>query len=228
MPPTAPAGLEAPLPPTPLAAEQSPPVTSARSRRRRGRKTQPPVAPVTATNDDMVVIEPPIIADAPAWEAIAAEITPDVTPATLTLDAPLEVADAPALEETADVAVPDASLESVTSAGAGLFEEADAAPMGEIEVDVPAITPVEEAISTPSEAAVELPAALPPRPRRRGRKPKTAPETAGAAEEATASTEAKEQPGDAVEARPQPSPKNEETPPPAKPTSWVDLLKPLK
>jgi hypothetical protein len=166
-------------------------------------------------------------ADASAWEAIAAEITPDVTPATLTLDAPLEVADVPVWEETADVAAPDASLEGVVVAGAALFEEADAAPTAEVEVDVPALTPVEEAMSAPSEAAGELPtepAALPlaARPRRRGRKPKTAPE------EATVATEAKEQAGDAVEARPQPSPENEEIPPPAKPTSWVDLLKPLK
>lgn len=229
-PPTAPAGLEAPLPPTPPAAEQSPPVTSSRSRRRRGRKTQPLVAPVTAAEADAVAIEPPMTADAPAWEAIASEITPDVTPATLTLDAPLEVVDAPVWEETADVTAPDASLESVGDAGAALFEEADAAPTTEVEVDVPAITPVEEAMAAPSEAAGELPtelATLPlaARPRRRGRKPKTAPETAGAAEEATG---AKKQAGDAVEAQAQPSPENEESPPPAKPTSWVDLLKPLK
>ena len=88
-------------------------------------------------------------------------------------------------------------------------------------------------MSAPSEAAGELPTepAAPPlaaRPRRRGRKPKTAPETAAVAEEATVATEAKEQAGDAVEARPQPSPENEEIPPPAKPTSWGDLLKPLK
>ncbi len=232
-PPTAPAGLEAPLPPTPPAAEQSPPVTSSRSRRRRGRKTHPPAAPVTAAEADAVAIEPPMTADASAWEAIAAEITPDVTPATLTLDAPLEVADVPVWEETADVAAPDASLEGVVVAGTALFEEADAAPTAEVEVDVPALTPVEEAMSAPSEAAGELPTepAAPPlaaRPRRRGRKPKTAPETAAVAEEATVATEAKEQAGDAVEARPQPSPENEEIPPPAKPTSWVDLLKPLK
>ena len=82
-----------------------------------------------------------------------------------------------------------------------------------------------------------MPPPLAARPRRRGRPPKVAPtdvaavaETAGEAVEEAAGTidAAAEQAVDTAKALTQPPPEIEEPLPPAKPASWVDLLKPLK
>lgn len=205
----------------------------------------PDVTTVTAMPD-----APPVVAGALAWEAIDELAVPDFIEAMVTPDAPpVEVVDAPAWEEMADIAAPDAppvvvagvpaweatdevaapdvTIEGAESAAAALSEAADVVPTVEAEVDEPAVTWVEEALAAP-EAAGEPPVepvalALPARPRRRGRKPKAVPETSGAAAEFTVVDEA----SDVAETQPQPL-EIEETPQPAKPASWVDLLKPLK
>ena len=277
--PTAPLLPEAPLPPTSPVADQSLPVASSRSRRRRGRRSQP----VVATEDDAAAIEPPMaqVADAPAGEAMADETATGVIAATLTPDAP-------GWQETADVAAPDvtieiAEVESVEPVEPALTEVINGEPLGETEVGAPAMTWVEEALAAPDvtieiaepvesvepgepaltevvdgqplvetevgapamtwveEALAALPEAadespvepaaplpLPAQPRRRGRKPKVAPvDVATPAEVAGAVDTPAEQASDMAEAEPQP-PLKEETPPPARPASWVDLLKPLK
>jgi hypothetical protein len=85
----------------------------------------------------------------------------------------------------------------------------------------------EATIEPPVEPATPLP--LPAQPRRRGRKPKTAPTSVSTDDEPTAADAVIEPASDAAaETRPQPPTESEQAPPPAKPASWVDLLKPLK
>jgi len=172
------------------------------------------------------------VADAPAGEAMADETATGVIAATLTPDAP-------GWQETADVAAPDvtieiAEVESVEPVEPALTEVINGEPLGETEVGAPAMTWVEEALAALPEAADESPVEpaaplpLPAQPRRRGRKPKVAPvDVATPAEVAGAVDTPAEQASDMAEAEPQP-PLKEEPPPPARPASWVDLLKPLK
>jgi hypothetical protein len=204
--------------PTPSAAEPPAPTPSGRSRRRRGRKSQPAVVAASVA---------PAIAEAtsaPDWEAVDEVTTPDVTMATVTPDeSAVEVAGALAWEATDEVVAPDVTIEGAEAVAMVLSDEAGVAPTAEAEVDAPASTGVEEALAAPEATGEPVALPLPARPRRRGRKPKAAPETSGPAAEFTTGNEA----ADTAETGPQPS-EIEETPQPAKPASWVDLLKPLK
>ena len=191
--------------------------------------TAPDVAPTPVTAD-----APPLeVADESTWEA-ATEVTAlDVATAAALPDSLVEVGDAPAWEEAAEVAAADLMVEGEESVAEALPEVVGEAPTVEDDGDVPAITWGEEMLAAP-EATVEplvepdMPLPLPAQPRRRGRKPKAAPATRGAAAEFTTTDETTEPASDAAEARPQPPTESEQAPPPAKPASWVDLLKPLK
>jgi hypothetical protein len=243
VPATAPVLPEAPLPPALPAPDQASPVSPSRSRRRRGRKSPPPVAPVEALSE-------PSAGDAfgePAGQSTTDAAASALVLATMTPDAPPEEwVEAPAWDQTADAAAPDVTgeiaepVESRGFVGSALTVAEHVAADVEVGLDEPAAPSVEEALSAPEATAeppveVATPLPLPARPRRRGRPPKVAPvdvaaETTGATvEEATGPVDAAGEPADdTAEAQPQPPQEIEPAPPPAKPASWVDLLKPLK
>ena len=197
-----------------------------------------PIDEVTAPD----VTPAPVTADAPllgaanesTWEAATEVPALDVTTATAMPDAPVEAVNAPAWEEADEVAAAHLTVEGEESVAEALPEVAGEAPTVEAEGDAAALTWVEEMLAAP-EATIEppvepaTPLPLPAQPRRRGRKPKTAPTSVSTDDEPTAADAVIEPASDAAaETRPQPPTESEQAPPPAKPASWVDLLKPLK
>lgn len=192
--------------------------------------TAPDVAPVTVMPD-----EPPLEgADESTWETAGEATVPDVAPATGTPDTPpIEGVDAPAWEEAAEVGAADLIVEGEEFVTAALPEVAGEGPTVETEGDVPTVTwgeavlvAPETIVEPPIEPTAPLP--LPAQPRRRGRKPRTAPTSVGTDEPIAADAVIETASDAAAETEPQRPTESEQAPPPAKPASWVDLLKPLK
>ena len=228
-PPPAPATAE--LPPTaPTLAVQpaEPPVAVSRSRRRRGRKTQLPAAEPTPVAPQMS--EEPA---APAVDDLALSL-PDVG---LSLpDATYEVTGGSFEDEGV---MPEVAAEMPEAAVGMAVEEGGLLvwPMANEDAPealLPPEAPTDALTDAAATAATAYPVAptVPAQPRRRGRKPKS--EAAQATEppiliidavEETSDQGAADSTGDAGETATPPSP---EASPPAKPASWVDLLKPLR
>jgi len=249
---------EAPAAPeSSVVAEQPAPVKSSRSRRRRGRKAQTAAtmaavetaldplvaegadkATPQATDDLSVPNEANEMAapDAPSFEVV------DVAPVTEgeeseSVVAPVEVALSGPLpdiaeEPTAEPAEPLPLPASPRRRG----RKPKAATTAEVEPAEVVSAAAEEVVDAVEAAAEPLP--LPASPRRRGRKPTSAATAevepaevvSAVAEEAVDAGEATAEPvAEVTDAPPATPPETEEAPPPpAKPASWVDLLKPLK
>lgn len=226
------AAPEAIAPPVaPLMPEQpaEPPAAVSRSRRRRGRKSQRSAQPQPT---DEAQAEPTFTEDATSAspEVAAEEVAysfeeeTSASPEVAAEEVAYSFEEVIVVVEERNDELPEATVgAAVEEDGLLVWPAADELP----DVSPPPATPPE------TDAAAEAPQVAPPvtaRPRRRGRKPKG--ETDKAVEPPLLIIEIPEEPAgesaaDASDVAGTPPPPPEATPP-AKPTSWVDLLKPLR